>query len=314
MNPPKVSIIIPVYNTEEYLEETISTIMNQSLMDLEIIIVNDGSTDGSDDIIKNIASSDYRIKVIEQPNGGLSVARNSGTSAANGKYIYFMDSDDLLELDAMELCYAQCERDNLDFVLFDAECFKKDNSSLYWVDYYRTKYLENKIYSGIELLNFLIGIKKYRASVCLNFIRSSFIEENKISFYPGILHEDELYTALLYIQARKVGKIERTFFKRRIREGSIMSKGFSPKNIDSYLIIASELKIFGKDKDSYVKNSIDKVIRFILNPAVLNSWSLPSPKRWTIFTTVICKYLNLISCYNLVILLFKYPINKLKKI
>ena len=108
-NKIKVSVVIPVYNTEKYVREAIESIIHQSLKELEIIIINDGSTDGSPEILKEISNTDHRIQVYTQTNQGQSTARNFGISHARGKYIYFMDSDDLLEEDALESCYLKCE-------------------------------------------------------------------------------------------------------------------------------------------------------------------------------------------------------------
>ena len=97
--------------------------MNQTLRELEIIIINDGSTDNSLQVVEELAAADSRIQVYSQTNQGLSMARNAGITHAHGRYIYFMDSDDLLEKDAMELCYNKCEEKELDFVFFDAQSF-----------------------------------------------------------------------------------------------------------------------------------------------------------------------------------------------
>ena len=101
MNNPKVSVIIPVYNTEAYVEQTLRSIMGQTLRDIELIVVNDGSTDGSLSVLERIATGDDRIRLYTQPNKGLSQTRNAGIARARGEFIYFMDSDDLLEPDAL---------------------------------------------------------------------------------------------------------------------------------------------------------------------------------------------------------------------
>lgn len=113
---PKVSVIIPVYNTCNYVQEALESICRQTLTDLEIIVIDDGSTDGSREVIDKIAATDSRIQVYGQTNQGLSVTRNEGLKYAVGEYIYFMDSDDLLEPDALELCYNKCIAEALDFV------------------------------------------------------------------------------------------------------------------------------------------------------------------------------------------------------
>ena len=101
----KVSVVIPVYNTEKYVREAVESIMNQTLRELEIIIINDGSTDNSLQVVEELAAADSRIQVYSQTNQGGSVARNAGIARAYGKYIYFMDSDDLLEKETIDLCY-----------------------------------------------------------------------------------------------------------------------------------------------------------------------------------------------------------------
>ena len=102
---PKVSIIIPIYNTAPFLRQTLDSICNQSLKELDIILINDGSTDESPNIIEEYVRKDNRIKHLTQPNQGQSVARNNGLQLAKGKYIYFMDSDDILDTDALKKCY-----------------------------------------------------------------------------------------------------------------------------------------------------------------------------------------------------------------
>ena len=109
MNNPKVSVIIPVYNTEAYVEQTLRSIMGQTLRDIELIVINDGSTDGSLSALERIATGDDRIRLYTQPNKGLSQTRNAGIDRARGEFIYFMDSDDLLEPDALERCYERCQ-------------------------------------------------------------------------------------------------------------------------------------------------------------------------------------------------------------
>ena len=113
----KVSVVIPVYNTEKYVREAVESIMNQTVRELEIIIINDGSTDNSLQVVEELAAADSRIQVYSQTNQGLSMARNAGITHAHGRYIYFMDSDDLLEKDAMELCYNKCEEKELDKIV-----------------------------------------------------------------------------------------------------------------------------------------------------------------------------------------------------
>ena len=122
-----VSVIIPVYNTADYIKQTVESICNQTLRNIEILLINDGSTDNSLDIMQEMSTIDSRIKVFSQHNQGPSVSRNVGINNAKGQYIYFMDSDDLLESNTLETCYNECRKDLLDFVYFDAKAFTDDN-------------------------------------------------------------------------------------------------------------------------------------------------------------------------------------------
>ncbi|MGL5649963.1 MAG: glycosyltransferase family 2 protein [Clostridium sp.] len=251
MNIPKVSVVIPVYNVELYLREALDSVINQTLKEIEIILVNDGSTDNSLNIIREYEKIDKRIMVISQKNQGLSGARNSGLKIANGKYIYFMDSDDYIELDTIELCYEKSEKENLDFIFFDAEAFSTENLCVNYFDYDRSKAIEdNKIFRGKNLLNNLLKINKYKAAAVLNFINLNYLKQIDLNFYPRIIHEDELFTFILFLNAKRVSYINRKFFKRRVRIGSIMTVSKGEKNLIGYLTVARELnKILFKEQD-----------------------------------------------------------------
>lgn len=113
----KVTVIIPIYNVEKYLKEAIESTINQTHSNIEIILVDDGSTDNSGIICDEFAKKDTRIKVIHKTNGGLSDARNAGLDATTGKYIMFLDSDDFLELDAVENMYKEITEKDADYVI-----------------------------------------------------------------------------------------------------------------------------------------------------------------------------------------------------
>ena len=122
----KVSIVIPVYNVEAYLKECVDSAIKQTYKNLEIILVDDGATDSCPEICDVYAQSDKRIKVIHRENGGLSAARNTGMDASTGEYIYFLDSDDYIELKAIEKLVNTIETEKADFVFFDGYVFYTD--------------------------------------------------------------------------------------------------------------------------------------------------------------------------------------------
>lgn len=306
-NRIKVSIIIPVYNTGKYVREAVESVMRQSLKELEIIVINDGSTDESLKILKEISVTDSRVQIYTQINRGLSQARNAGISHAHGEYVYFMDSDDLLEEDAMELCYHKCEEEKLDFVFFDAQSFRDGNvRNAPALNYKRTDKLENKVYTGTEALELQLKERIYTPSVCLNFIRRLFLEEIRLQFYPGIIHEDQLFTTLLYLQAGKTACIKRAFFQRRIRENSIMTRKFAYRNMEGYFIVTQKILDFRKQTARHrTKAIIDLYLSQMLNAAVWQAHSLKISERFRITWLCLYNYGKYVSARTIGILLFK---------
>lgn len=306
MNEPKVSIIIPVYNTAEYVRQAVESITEQTLREIEIIVVNDGSTDDSLQILQELAGQDARIQVYSQENKGLSVTRNIGLSHARGNYVYFMDSDDLLETDALELCYNKCINDKLDFVFFDATSFSDDGNDLNGrFDYRRTEGLAEQIYLGTEILKIQLQRYEFKSPVWLNFICRKFLITHQLSFYPDILHEDQLFTALLYLRARQVNFIHRTFFKRRVRKDSIMTRKFTWKNLEGYLTVSDELLAYAK-ANRKVRPLVDLFLNQMLDAAIWQAHVIS--KREKIKLLFICikkKYKRFISLRTLVVLFLK---------
>ena len=123
-----ISIIVPIYNTGEYLRECINSILNQSLKNIEVICINDGSKDNSAEIIKGFKKKDSRIKYIEQPNQGLSAARNKGISESQSEYIMFIDSDDYISKNCIRLSFETAEKNGADIVLFNSTREKLDEA------------------------------------------------------------------------------------------------------------------------------------------------------------------------------------------
>lgn len=311
-NNIKVSVIIPVYNTEKYVREAVDSISKQTLKELEIILVNDGSTDHSLQIIKGLSNMDSRITVYSQLNQGLSMARNAGLAHSQGKYIYFMDSDDLLEKDAMELCYLKCEEKQLDFVFFDAQSFFEDNvKNAPSLNYLRTAKLEDKTYIGYEALKEQLQNKEYTPSACLNFIRRNFLEKHHLQFYPSIIHEDQLFTTLLYLQAERTSSINRAFFHRRMRENSIMTRKFSNRNMEGYLTVTNNILYFKEHTtNTELKAIIDLYLSQMLNAAVWQAHTLDLQMRLRIAMLCFSKYKKYVSLRNIGVLLFKSFIHK----
>lgn len=223
-----VSVVIPIYNVEDFLRPCLDSIVGQSLKNIQIICVNDGSQDGSLDIAWEYARNDARIHLVTQENGGLSVARNHGMAEATGKYLYFMDSDDLLEPQALEQLYAQAEEKDLTVVYFDADCFSEDPQvSAEFLESCRHNYHRSGTYpeqcTGAEMMCQMEQRRELYASACLQMLRRDYAVQ--FPFHQGILHEDNPFTLLSMCLAPRVGYVRATYFKRRYRSNSIMTGG-----------------------------------------------------------------------------------------
>lgn len=303
---PLVSVIIPVYNTAKYLKESIGSIMNQTINDIEIIIVNDCSTDDSENIINELALRDNRISYYSfNQNQGQSVARNEALKYARGKYIYFMDSDDFLDADALERCFHRCIDNKLDFLFFDGETFCDDGQVGVSWDYRRTEgYDENVIYDGIKLFEDMLECRTYRASPCLMLISRTHLKKLQLSFYPGIIHEDELFTALLYMQSSRIGCLKQSFFKRRVRPQSTITRRYSIRNVRCYLTVIDELFAFATHF-GYM-NLIRKYARYTLNPVFQTAYSLPFMERLRAFLLCMNKgYIRFLTMHTISVFFLK---------
>lgn len=222
----EISIVIPVYNVEPYLRECLDSVLAQSFRDLEIICVDDGSTDGSSAILDDYARRDARIRIICQANGGLSAARNTGMDAAAGKYLYFLDSDDMIAQNAMERLHDVAEERDVDQILFGTELvLDSDLISRADLDrmvrYYAVpEELANQPTDGADLFSRLIERDAFFASVPLRFFLRESIP-SWLRFPPGLLHEDNYFSPLALLQAHNAIAIPDQFYRRRIRQGSI---------------------------------------------------------------------------------------------
>lgn len=175
----KISIIVPVYNSEKYLDKCLDTLCNQTLKKIEIIMVNDGSTDNSENIIKDRVKKDSRIKLYNKKNGGQASARNLGLTKATGEYIAFIDSDDYIEFDFCEKLYNVAKKNNSDIVCFDYFITKDDKDEY-------NKILNDKKTGSISLQDYIFS----GAGPCNKIYRNIFLKKSNFKFPEGIIYED----------------------------------------------------------------------------------------------------------------------------
>lgn len=222
----EISVVIPVYNVEEFLGECLDSIVNQTFKDIEIICVNDGSPDNSLEILKEYAAKDDRITVIDQENGGHAVATNRGIDIAKGKYLFLMDSDDILDLNAFEHTYKVAEEKNVDFVLFQAINYFMDRNELVEAENYSMNALAD--YVGTSVFNWK-DIKEFVFKITVTpwskLYKREFIEKNNIRFPEGLVFDDNVFFFDVLFAAERITFHREHLFKRRWYSSSSTTSG-----------------------------------------------------------------------------------------
>lgn len=294
----KISVIIPAYNVEEYIEECLRSVMNQTLKEIEIICIDDGSTDDTLKILNGLKDEDARICVISQENNGLSSARNQGILKSKGEYIIYLDSDDKLVLDALEKIYSALAVNDYDILYFSADCFTTEENNLIKDElnrlqtfYFRSRYVLEPI-KGTEFFARSWKEKKYIVSACLQVVKKEYLEKNEIKFIEGILHEDNIYTFVTLINAERVGCLPLALYKRRIRNDSIMTKKKNHKNVYglfiSYCLLMDELDKYSFGNDNLIR-CINEYLYSLLSEALRIFNLLNEQEKGTFFSLLTIK-------------------------
>lgn len=285
----KVSVIIPVFNTEKYLEECLDSILAQTIDDFEIICVNDGSTDNSYEILKQYETKFPNLFVIDRVNEGQSAARNKALEKASGKYIYFMDSDDILTSQALSELYELSEEKQLDIVYFSGTTFYESKELEEEMSIFANAYFRSGEYDGVkngcEMLAELLANADYSVSPCLQFIRKQLLDDANIRFREGIIHEDNAFTFKTLLSAERVSCINDIYFYRRIRETSVMTRKETIRNLRGYYFcFLEQLEFAGKIKtnDPKVMRAIEDVLQ-ALNNHVIRIFYIVTPQERELF-------------------------------
>lgn len=238
---PKLSIIVPIYNTSAFLPSCMDSILSQPYIDLEVIAVNDGSTDDSLEIIKHYADKDSRIRYFSQKNSGLSEARNAGIKAALGDYILFVDSDDWILPNTIAHYLERIAESHTDVVVGIVNIAYENGRIGVWQ--YAPKLHENHpIISGEEYLDLIMSYGCFTPMAYNYFCRREWLLKEKIFFEPGIIHEDELWTPLLLMKAKSItfGSVPHYAYRRRT-SGSITSSTTAFTRLQSLIKIVDIL-------------------------------------------------------------------------
>ena len=226
---PKISIIVPVYNVEKYLRQCLDSIVNQSLQDIEVICVNDGSLDSSLDILNEYKSKDKRVIVITQENKGTGVARNLGIEYSNGECLAFVDPDDWLEPNALEELYSKYKENDVDIVQHDHTYVNEEKNEYGEVVFSKhasyclqTNINDGDIYNweSIKNKNFsLLPLASWGRLYSTNFVK-----KNNIKFAPNKCSEDNIFTIKSFMLAKDILYVNNTFYNYRVRIDSCSHK------------------------------------------------------------------------------------------
>ena len=246
----KVSVVIPVYNVEDYLEDCLDSIVNQTLEDIEIICINDGSPDNSLEILNRYAEEDDRMIVISQENGGHAVATNRGMSMAKGEYLYLMDSDDIVKLNTLEDTYNIAKDKNLDFVIFKAINYNDPQDRYYETEVYSMANLKKVV--GTNVFNY----KDLPENVLFNMsvtpwsklYNREFVERIGAKFPEGLVFEDNVFFWQVIFNAERIYFHDEFLFTRRWYSTSSTTAG-DKRFLDSikvYNLIWEEFRKHGE--------------------------------------------------------------------
>ena len=274
---PKVSIIIPVYNVEKFLPRCLNSLTNQTLKDIEIICINDGSTDNSPKILEEYKNKDNRVVVINQENSGVSASRNSGMKIAKGEYIGFVDSDDWVDLDFFEKLYNSAIKNGADIAV-GGIIRTKPNKRTTLLEFPKEEIMED-IYRKIELADIF-----EHCYVCGKIYKTEKIKSLNILFEEGRIYEDMIWLPQILYSLTKMVAVPNTYYYYWRHANSLVriqnsktkedfnyakekfEKFFKDKNIDveKYCVKTKRYKIFGLTILK-IKQKGDKKEYFFLN-------------------------------------------------
>lgn len=245
----KISIVIPVYNVAEYLPACLHSCLEQTLFDIEIICVNDGSTDSSLDILKEFADRDYRIRIIDKANGGLSSTRNAGIQVATGNMIMFLDSDDRLSPNACERVWREVLENNADIVIFGTEIFPAKPTASKW--HYRTLHVGTRLYNEADVMAALFSEPGAKPFVWRQAYARKLFDTHGVFFDETVRYgEDIVFQMEMIPYAKRIAVIsDRLYHYRWYREGSLMNsyRLDMDKKIQQHISLVDKIASFWKE-------------------------------------------------------------------
>lgn len=250
MTQSLVSIIVPTYNVERYVEECLDSLLEQTYQNTEIIVLDDASTDATVYLLKQYLS---QITLIEnETNKGQGTRRNEGLKIAQGEYIYFMDSDDWLEKEAIAALVKQAEGEKAELVRFNGQAFYEGDQGLIKEGNYDFSgtLSDKELYTGEEALN--KNRQSFSPSPCLYLVKKAVIDKHNLKFLEAVLHEDEYFTTLLFANIQRMTYLNESFYHRRYRTASTMTAHTNKHKLRSF---NSYLEVFKGLEEEYQRGN-----------------------------------------------------------
>lgn len=262
MKEAKISIIVPIYNVEKEIHRCIESIIGQTLEDIEILLVNDGSPDNCPAICDEYARKDKRIRVFHKENSGLSHARNVGLKESSGEYILFVDADDYIDKCACEILYKGVE-DHVDILVGEALMIDGNKEILLG----NLKVPKGLTVSGKDYLKLQLKSSRMLMYVWLNIYNRRFLIDNDLFFKNGVLYEDQEWTPRVFLKAKSVKQIDFLFYYYIVRQGSItQSKEGRAMGLDMLTICYELEKVYqqldGTELKKLLNNDLSKLFLY----------------------------------------------------
>lgn len=279
---PKVSVIVPLFNVEGYVEAMVQSLKRQSLSDFEVVMVDDGSSDGTFDAISRLIEGDSRFCVVRQENKGPASARNRALECARGRYIAFLDADDSFADDALARLYETAQAEDLDYLDFSARTIYEDERMRAVRDesFYEGRKSIPGVMSGPELFCAFQRNREYVCALWLHFVRRDLIDFAGLRLRDGMyVHEDELFSPQLIAHAKRAMFLNEPLYLRRVRPGSMMTSGSSIRSVASMHDAAQGLygwmREHGEEFDSVFRAAIAQRIAELRELAAEEARSIP---------------------------------------
>ncbi len=272
------SVIIPVYNTEKYLNQCVTSILTQTFEDLQVILVDDGSTDNSPKICDELAAKDPRVSVVHKQNGGLSSARNAGIRASKGEYVMFLDSDDYFTSNACALkLYTELKNDPCDVLLFKSLKYYEEKDS--YVDYYGDydlKYFQKR--DPNEVFYYMVKEHKQFACACNRAIKRDIFSNGDLFFEEGVTAEDIEWSVKLFKKIKSANAVNENVHVYRQGVSTSITASLSPKKFESLSGIVTRLIEEYEDKNDAFSLNVKRFMAFeyailLLNTSCLDNYA-----------------------------------------